>query len=170
MEGKGSFFVLLIIVAVLTLTLAVLAGYLFFVSGSPRNTVEVSKQETTQVPKDEELQKLDLYGENGTEILTLKKTNEKQIAVITVNVELKYYKEIKGIKDPKSKLEFYTSEVKELISTYFQKMTLDEVNAPETKEKTAKELKNKINDLLNANEKEKKPIVYSVNFGKWFPQ
>lgn len=170
MEGKGSFFVLLLIVAFLTLTLAVLAGYLFFFSGAPKTTaVTSSAQETTKIPADDELEKKKLFAEKRN--FNLKKTNSNEIAVIMVSAELIYFKKVKEIKtDIPTKLEFYDAEIKQSIATYFQNMTLEEAQKPETKEKASQDLKKTINEILTVNEKEKVPIVYNIIFDEWFYQ
>lgn len=168
MEGKGSFFILLIIVAFLTLALAVLAGYLFFVAGSPKTTTVEVQKETTKRPVDEDLEMKKLF--EGKKYFNLKNSDDKKIAVIQVNVELVFYKKIKGIKDVKKKIDAYDGEIKEVVGTYFQNMTLDDAKKPEMKEQAKKELAKKLNELLTASEKEKKDIIYTVNFEDWFYQ
>jgi flagellar basal body-associated protein FliL len=166
--GKGSFFILLIIVAVLTLALAVLAGYLFFVAGSPNAVTEVSAKETTVRPSDENLGVYKLY--ESKEYFNLKNEDESKIAVIRVNVQLVYYKKVKGIKDVAKKIETYDGQLKEIVGTYFQSLTLEEVKKPETKEKAKTDLAKRMNELLTASEKEKRDIIYTINFDDWFYQ
>jgi hypothetical protein len=104
LEGKSSFFVLLFIVAFLSLALAILAGYVFFFSGSGNKTEVVSVQ--TEVPDDEDLASMILF--DGKKIFNLKKESDagdasKAVPVIQVNVELKYFKKVKGIKNIQEK-------------------------------------------------------------------
>jgi len=166
---------MLFIVALLTLTLAVLAGYLFFVAGSPKpaSSVEaaaVPPKTVSAVPTDEELEKKTLF--EGKKFFNLKNDNDQKIAVIQINMELVYFKKIKEIKDVKKKIDANDGEIKEIVSTYFQDMTLEEARKVETREKAKADIKKQINDLLKTSEKMKieGDIVYAVNFIEWFYQ
>lgn len=167
MEGKSNFFILLFIVAILTLTLAVLAGYLFLV-GTPHNTVDSTQKAGTVRPSDDQLVTLQVFEDK--KYFNLKSTDNSKMSVIQLSAELVYYKEVKGIKNVATKIAAYDGEIKELIGTYFQNMSIDEVRKPETKEKAKKELTAKINELLNESEKSKADIVYTINFDEWFYQ
>lgn len=165
MEGKGSFIILLAIVAFLSLTLAVLAGYVFFVGGSSsKHTPEV----TATRPKDEDLASKKIF--EGKKYFNLKSENDNKIAVIQVTGEIQYFKKVKGLKDTKAKLDFYDSEIKKIIGSYFQNMTKAEVEKPETRSLAEKDLAKKINELLNSSEDAKYEIVYKVVFDDWFYQ
>lgn len=168
MEGRGSFFILLVIVAFLTLALAVLAGYIFFVAGTPETKIEYVSTDGPIRPNDEEIAMLKLYEEK--EYFNLKNDDPNKIAVIRVNLELVYYKKAGSIKDVAAKLTTYNGEIKEIVGTYFQNLTLDEVKRPETKETAKKDLTKKINELLVATEKDKKDVLYTINFEDWFYQ
>lgn len=166
MEGKGSFFILLFIVAFLSLTLAVLAGYVFFVGGSPKTGVEATKQEATKMPAETELGRKKIFEK---QLFNLKKSDSKEVAVIKVSAEIVFLKG-KDIKKTEAKIETYESEIKEILGTYFLNKTVDEVKQPEAKEKAKKELLKKINEIMTASEKEKNDIVYSIIFDEWFYQ
>lgn len=168
MEGKGSFFILLFIVALLTLTLAVLAGYLFFVADSSKPAVQTTQQAKTIIPSEDKLERKMLF--ESKNVFNLKNDDDKKIAVIQVNVELVYYKQVKGVKEVAKLLEAYDGEIKEIIGTYFQNMTLEDVKDLAVKEKAKKDLTKQINEKLTAAEKEKNDIVYTVNFPVWFYQ
>ena len=171
MEGKSSFFVLLFIVAFLSLALAILAGYVFFFSGSGNKTEVVSVQ--TEVPDDEDLASMILF--DGKKIFNLKKESDagdasKAVPVIQVNVELKYFKKVKGIKNIQEKITSKQGEIKEIINNYFLNTTLEEVSQTTAKEKAKKELTKQINDLFKSSESGKKDIVYTIIFEEWFFQ
>jgi len=59
LESKSTFFILIVIVAVLALSLAALAGYLLIVQGSPGDSgdgrQDGSEEDTVVVPKEEDL-------------------------------------------------------------------------------------------------------------------
>ena len=168
MEGKGlSNVVLLIIIAFLSLTLAVLAGYVFIVGGSPRAAVAVEKDEIKR-PADKDLAQLKLFNEKS--YFNLKVTDGGKTPVILFNMDIKYFKKVKGIKSVDEKINSYITEMREVVGTYFQNMTYEEAKLPETKEKAKKELTEKINEVLLASEKNKKNIVYTVVFEEWFYQ
>ncbi|MCX8130316.1 MAG: flagellar basal body-associated FliL family protein [Clostridia bacterium] len=174
MEGKGSFFniVLLLIVAFLTLTLAALAGYVFLGGGS-KTTEKVVEKAHIEVPKDEDLVSLTVFEEGKPELFNLKNENKDSgvLPVIQVSIELEYFKKApKGssIKDTALKVQAYQKKIKELIGTYFMNRTLEEVKQPDAKKKAAEELKKAINELINENEEDKKDIIYEITFEKWF--
>jgi hypothetical protein len=179
LEGKGSFFniVLLFILAFLSLTLAALAGYVFIAGGgsSKASTVIVTQAPEVKVPTDAELTEYPLLTEKT--MFNLKNTdftsdpNTAVISVLQVTISLDYLNKPNAkkssIKDPVAKLDLYKNKILELINTYFMGMTREEAFQLETKEKANKELTIKINDLLNANEDKKFNIVYGVTFPYW---
>lgn len=172
MGGKGSFFVLLIVVAFLSLSLAVLAIYVFVFggNGSGKET-KVVETVTVTTPKDSELAEMALF--EGDKIFNLKPSQaseEKSLAAIRVSIKLKYFIKVEGIKDVAIKLKAYESEMRELVGNYFLNMSVDEVAKPETKEKTKKDLKQQINHLLLESEIIKTDLVYSVVLEDWFYQ
>ena len=171
MESKGTFFILIIVVAVLALTLAALAGYLFLVQGTPgAKTANTHATEVKVVPKEEDLAVLELY--EGKKYFNLKNEDPKKIAIIQVDIALKYFVAIKEDKKLKvlEKIESNVLEIKELISTYFLRVTFDDVKLPDAKEKAKVELKKQINDLLNEGEKEAHEYVYKVIIVDWLYQ
>ena len=84
-----------------------------------------------------------------------------------MNIELQYYK---NIKNAEVKINNNLSEIRELVSTYFQKMTLEEAKAPETKDKARKELTEQINKLLSSETEDGKDLIYTVIFERWLYQ
>lgn len=172
MGGKGSFIVLLVIVAVLTLALAVLAGYLFFVTGTPQNTNKVSQSQaaaaqTPKRPSSSELASKKLFEEK--KFFNLKSVDDKN-PVIQIRAELIYFKKVKGIKNVEQKIANYESKIKEVIGTYFQQSTLEQVKDPGFKTKAREDLKKELNDLLSSDEKKQYDIIYDVVFEDWFYQ
>lgn len=170
MEGKGIFFILLIIIAILTLSLALMAGYLFFIADTPQSVEKAqdgveNKQE--KLPDDSELAYYDLYTEKTNFNL---KSEDDQIHVLQLTAKLKYFKNVKGIRNVEEKLTLYDSEIKELLGTYFQNVSIDEVAKPQTKERVKEDLTKRINDLLNSSEEKKRDIVYTIVFDVWFYQ
>lgn len=168
MEGKGSFFILLVIVAILTLTLAVLAGYIFFVGGTPQTKVEaIASGQMEKRPSENELSSLKLFNEKT--IFNLK-SDDGEMSVIQLNAILCYYKKVKGIKSTDEKITLNEGKIKEIIGTYFQGLSLEDVRKPEAKQRANEELKKIINEYLTSNEKQKDDIVYSIIFDEWFYQ
>ena len=172
MEGKSSFFniVLLVIVALLTLSLAALAGYVF-IGGGQKQSVVIQQVDTT-IPADDELVSLKLY-EGKPKYYNLKVENSASnvLPVIQISVELKYFKKApkkSTIKDTTAKITAYEGEIKELIGTYFMNLSLNEVKKADAKEKAAEELKKQINELINKNEEVKKDVIYKIAFEEWF--
>lgn len=169
MEGKSSYFILLVIVAFLSITLAFLAiGFFFFGdrgSDSDKEVVVV----TQEIPSDDELSIKPIF-ENRN--FNLKKTEDKQIAVIVISASMKHYKTVHDMKesDITEKIDFYSNEINEAFGTYFQGLTLDDVSQLDAKKKASDYLTKKINEILTKNEKKTSPLVYSIVFDYWFYQ
>jgi flagellar basal body-associated protein FliL len=171
LESKGTFFILIIVVAILTLTLAALAGYLFLVQGAPQAKTEVKTAvETTVIPKEIDLETLELF--DSKKYFNLKNNDPAKIAVIQVSVSLQYFKAIKEEKKliVSEKVAAYQPEIKELVGTYFLNVSIDDVKLPDAKDKAKKELKKQINALLNTGEKNQYEYVYKVIFDEWLYQ
>ena len=167
MEKKGSSFILLIIVAFLSLALAILVGYLFIVNGNTKTTVETTQKETTKVPAEKDLASISVF--EGKKYFNVKSATDNRIAVVQVAVGLKYYKVVKKI-NVEELLTGRMSEIGEAIGSYFMNVTLEDIKKPETKVKVKSDLKVIINDILSRGEKEKLEIVYMVVFDDWFYQ
>lgn len=170
MEGKSGFFILIGIVAFLSLTLAMLAGYVFFVQGgSPKPKTEQDPQKNEiKVPKDDELVKQKLFEEKMP--FNLKSDDSEKISVIVISMEMSYFKKVKDIKDTSAKLEANKSKLQEIAGTYFQSLTLNEVMTVDAKEKARAELTKRMNECLLSNEKAKTDIIYTIVFDQWFYQ
>ncbi len=173
MEGKSSFFILLFIVAFLSLTLAVLAGYVFFVGGSPKAATETVKQEDAKKPAESDLVTVQLF--DGKKYLNLKSTDDKKLSVIQIGISIKYIKPKSDKKAHEEKgdpvLGPYMDELKESVIAYFGNMTAEEAkNQGEAMEKAKKDLVKRFNEIVPADEKEKQSVVYTVVFYDWFTQ
>lgn len=172
MESKGPFFILIIVVAVLTLTLAALAGYLFLVQGTQNKSAETNTAAVAKaVPKEEDLVPLPLY--DGKRYFNLKNDDASKIAIIQVNVSLKCLKQFKEGKKTvtaEEKLALYTDEIQELVVRFFLNMTMDDIKNTSVMDTAKEELKKQINELLNEGQKEPQEIVYKVIFSEWLFQ
>lgn len=171
MEGKSSgFFVLIGIVAFLSLALVLLAGYVFFVSGNSAGTGEAAepKKEIT-IPKDSELTLEQMFSSN-TAFNLKSKENDKEIHVILVNLQVQYFIKFEGIKETTLKIQSNKSKLSEIVGTYFQGLTIDDVKKADSKEKARAELKKMMNEHLLQNETKDGELVYSIIFDYWFYQ
>lgn len=169
MANKSSFVILIIIIAVLTTAVAMLAGYIFVFEGaSQQNQMASININAVKRPSDRELGVKKLYEEN--QYFVLKSEGSSKQSFIRVGVDIKYFKSVKGIKNCEEKINNFDSEMKELIGTYFQELTINEVKNLEFKIKAKTELKTQINDLLNSSENINNEIVYDVVFYDWFYQ
>ncbi len=176
MESKGTFFILIIVVAVLALTLAALAGYLFIVQGSPANKGEAVAAATTAavktVPAEEDLVTIALY--DGKRYFNLKNDDPKKIAMMQVNVILKCHKTLKEKENKKviveEKITAYSDEIQELVVRFFLTKTIDDVKNIEIMDKAKADLLKEINTLLNEGAKKPEEIVYKVIFSEWLFQ
>jgi flagellar basal body-associated protein FliL len=159
-------------VALLTITLAVLAGYLLLGGGgssnsSSKTTVQIQTQ--LPMPADSELTNKVLFEDK--KYFNLKPTGDAK-SVIRLNVQISYKTKVSGIKDVAKKIEDYSSEIKEVINTYFQGLTYEDVQQKEIKDKAKEDLMKLLNTLLLENEKDAKEnkIIYKISFPDWFYQ
>jgi len=167
LESKGTFVVLLLIIVVLTVAIAIMAGFMLF-SGGP-----VDNRENTVtskfMPSDKEISPLELYNEK--QVYNLKSDNENPNPVIQIDVTLWYFNKVKGVKNVREKIENYRSKIKEAIGVYFNNITLTEIkNGSKGWETIKEELKEQINEILNENSSVKREIIYEVVFDEWFYQ
>lgn len=168
MENRGSFFVLISIVAVLSLTIVLLAGYVFFMQDSNSVNAKDPQSQNVRIPSEKELIKVKLFEEKTA--FNLKSEDPEKVSVIAVSVELSYFKKVKGIKKTTAKIEANKGKLQEIVGTYFQKLTIDEVSDVGFKEKAREELTALMNEYLLANENSKENIIYTIVFEQWFYQ
>lgn len=170
MGGKSSFFILIAIVAFLSLTLAMLAGYVFFVQGGEKvQAVEEPKDYSGIVPKEEDLVREKLLPEKT--FFNLKSDDPDETPVIVVNLEITYFKKTSGIKDTTIKIASNKSKLIEIVGTYFQSLYIKDVmDGVKAKEKARNNITLLMNDYLKSNENDKSDIIYTVTFEQWFYQ
>lgn len=167
MEGKkGGFFVLISIVGVLSVSLAFLSIYVFFMAG---NTAEKAQAKEIVVPKDSELTSEQLFDENTAFNLKLSKGDSEE-HVLLVNIQIQYFTKHDVIKAPAEKISLNKSKLCEIVGSYFQDLTIDDVMASAGKEKARSDLKRLMNEYLVQNEKKDDDLVYSIIFDYWFYQ
>ena len=166
---------MIIVVAVLSLTLAALAGYLFIVQGSPANKGEAVAASTTTVkvaPAKEDLTTVSLYEDKS--YFNLKNDDPKKIAMMQVKVVLICHKTLKEKENKKviveEKILDYSNEIQELVVRFFLTKTTDDVKSLDVMDKAKEDLRKEINDLLNEGAKKPEEIVYEVVFSQWLFQ
>jgi len=173
LSSKSGFIALIIIIAILTVSVAVLVGYIFVTGGTQQaNITSDNLNDSSNLakrPPDDLLSTKKLYDDE--QYFVLKSTgNSSKVSFIRVGIDIKFYKKVKGIKNCEEKINNFESEIKELIGTYFQNVTLDEVKDTGFKIKAKEDLKTQINDLLNSSETTYSEIVYDIVFYDWFYQ
>ncbi|HEX2947131.1 MAG TPA: flagellar basal body-associated FliL family protein [Clostridia bacterium] len=173
MESKGTSFILIIIVAVLALTLAALAGYLFIVQGSSNSDKNVPTANGTtvkDVPKEEDLVKIPLY--ESARFFNLKSADPEKTSIIQVMVTMKCYKTLKHDKKAvvSEIISSRSDEIQELVTKFFLTLTIDQVKDPAVMDKAKVDLKKQINEMLNEGNKDPEDIIYTVIFSEWISQ
>lgn len=176
MESKSTFFILIIIVAVLALSLAALAGYLFIVQGASRDQAKVDEngipvEETVEVPSEDELIKISLYDE--ARYFNLKKSaGDGKSSIIQVNVTLKCYKKLKNNKRAvvEELVAARTEEIQELVVRFFMTLTADDVKDLAVMDAAKEDLTKQINALMNEGVDKPEDVVYRVVFSQWLFQ
>jgi len=175
LESKSTYFILIVIVAVLALSLAAIAGYMFIVQGTSRNDRKASNdgvllEDGKDVPSEDELVKISLY--DSARYFNLKNDNSDKASIIQVNVTLKCYNKLK--RDKKANVQEIVAarseEIQELVVRFFMTLTSDDVKNPAMMDMAKENLTKQINDLLNEGIEEKEDIVYKVVFSQWLFQ
>ena len=167
MESKSTFFILIVIIAVLALSLAVLAGYMFIIQGSSNDEDKtVAAEATKEIPKKEDRITIALFEQNGQFNL---KSADGKLSVIQVKVTLDCHKQLKENKktDVTAVVTAYKDEIQELVIRFFLNKTIDEVRDVEAMDKAKSELIDQINALLNEGVKKPEDVVYKVIFSEW---
>ncbi len=170
MENKRSLIITLVFsIAVLSLALAVSVGYIFTVAGNPQSKDGMQAfGEWQSRPPDAELERKSLFSED--KIFSLKNDGSSGFHVIKIGAEIQYFKNVIGIRSVTEKVDFYDGLIKELIGTYFQNKTLDDIMADDAKTKAKQELTEQINELLLSSETGTRQIIYTIVFDEWFYQ
>ncbi len=173
MESKSTFFILIVIVAVLALSLAALAGYMLIAQGGSNNdpiTTDANGEVTKEIPKEEELIKIPLTTE--ATYYNLQKTDPKKTSIIQLRVTLKCYKTLK--RDKRAVVtDIVTArneEIRELVVKFFMNLTANDVEDTNTLDQAKEDLTKQINELMNEGEEEPEDIVYRVIFSEWLFQ
>lgn len=134
MEGKGNLFyiILLLMVAFLTLALALLAGYIFFGGGPSQPAENTQTQVVEKKYKPDELTHV-LLNEGKDIVFNLKSDTKNPDAVptITVNVKVEYLLKVDGIEDTTKFIEEHVTEINSVIGSYFMQMTRTEALPPD---------------------------------------
>lgn len=174
MESKSTFFILIVIVAVLALSLAALAGYLLIVQGNSggrgNDLQDGNREEADVVPKEEDLLKISLY--DGAKYFTLKKANQNDSSIIQVNVTLKCYRTLKSNKKVvvEELINAKKEEIQELVVRFFMSRTVNEIRDVEMLDRAKEELAGQINSLLSEGLEKPEDVVYRVIFSEWLFQ
>jgi flagellar basal body-associated protein FliL len=167
LANKSGFIILLVIIAILTVSVSILAGYIFLAGGAQQQHLETLNN-IIRRPSDKELSSKKLYEEE--QYFVLKSEGTSKISFIRIGIDIKFFKKVKGVKNCEEKINGFESEIKELVGTYFQNVAIEEVKDSAFKIKAKEELKTQINDLLNSSEKIYSEIVYDIVFYDWFYQ
>lgn len=173
LESKSTYIILIAVVALLALSLAALAGYVFIIQGAPPKDAsgDTNQEETAiEVPRKDERIIINLSEEKR--VYNLKSTDSSKTSVIQVFVSFDCHKTLK--RDKKAIVtdivNGYSGEIQELVIRFFMTKTIDDVQNIEFMDSAKKELASQINALLNEGEEEPEDIVYKVIFSEWLYQ
>ena len=179
MEKKSSFIVLLVIVAVLTLVIAALVSFILLIginvpaaaesANSGRESSFISLP--AEPPDESTLATIRLF--ESAQPLNLKTEDPAKPSFALIEVSIKYFIKVDGVKDVEAKITLNLANMREIVNTYFMAMSVDEFSRFETKAKVKQDLKKALNEFLLttiAGEKDRKKaneIIYDVVFSSW---
>lgn len=174
MESKGTFFILIIVVAVLALALAAIAGYLFLVQGSPANKGETAPVTSASAGKAVPEKTIDFPLYEGKSYFNLKNDDPKKIAMMQVEVVLVCSETLMEKENKKvvveDTLNAYSKRIQELVVRFFLTKTIDDVKNIAVMDMAKEDLRKEINKLLDEGLKKPEDIVYEVVFSQWLFQ
>ena len=180
MEKKGNFFLFLIIIAILTLIIAVLVSFILLVGinnpaaaseGAGGGANAGAAAVAVDPPDESELATTPLI--DLTAPINLKTSDAHKPSYALVELSVKYFIKIDGIKDVEAKINLNKANLQEIVTTYFMAMDVEEFSKFETKARAKEELKRELNDFLLttiSTEKDRrkvKEIIYDVVFSAW---
>jgi len=171
LESKGISFILIIVIAVLSLTLAALAGYLFIVQGASGNKTDAAAVAEGEAAKKITLKEdriiIPLFEDKRT--YNLKNEDPEKSSMMQLHVALDCYKQLKNDKktDVEEKVLAYSDEIQEIIVKFFLTKTVSDVKDVAVMEKAKEELATEINKLLNEGVKKPEDVIYKVIFSEW---
>lgn len=178
MESKKLLIILIVIIAVLAISLAILAGYLFVIQGSNGNGAgdlidghPANGENSIEIPSEDDLVKISLY--DSARYFNLRNADtEKKPSIIQANVTLKCYKALKRDKEiiVVDMVTARSEEIQELIVRFFMTLTAEDVKNPTIMDKAKEDLANQINALLNEGIEKPENVVYRVVFSEWLFQ
>ena len=179
MEKKGSFFIFLIIIAILTLVIAALVSFIMLIGiNQPSAVAEggagaaATVPAMTAEPPDEESLATVVLVESGKPI-NLKTEDASKPAFALIEMSVKYFIKVDGIKDVSAKMTLNKANLQEIVTTYFMAMSVDEFSRFETKARVKEELKQELNDFLlttisaEKDRRKVKEVIYDVVFSAW---
>lgn len=179
MEKKGSFIILLAIVAVLTLVIAALVSFIVLVGINVPAPVAGADASgggkvfalASEPPDESLLATIKLF--ESAQPLNLKTDNPAKPSFALIDVSVKYFIKVDGVKDVQAKIILNQANLQEIVNTYFMAMSVAEFSRFETKAKVKEDLKKALNEFLLTTihgEKERKKaneIIYDVVFSQW---
>ena len=180
MEKKGSFFIFLVIIAVLTLIIAALVSFIMLVGiNSPSAAAGGNDAASSpavsgmfgEPPDEASLDTVSLL--DKSQPINLKSDDPSKPAYALVSMSVKYFIKIDGIKDVQAKITLNKANLQEIATTYFMAMGLEEFSKFETKAKVKEDLKKEMNEFLLSTistEKDRrkvKEVIYDVIFSEW---
>ncbi|MCL2058744.1 MAG: flagellar basal body-associated FliL family protein [Oscillospiraceae bacterium] len=180
MEKKSSFLIFLVIIAFLTLIIAALVTFIMLVGiNGPALAAEgayTGRDNEPYVlagePPDEASLATIALLESGQPI-NLMTSDPSKPSYALVEMSVKYYVKIDGIKDVQAKMNLNKANLQEIVTTYFMAMDVDEFSRFETKARVKDELKQELNEFLLttiSGEKDRrkvKEVIYDVVFSAW---
>ena len=180
MEKKSNFLIFLVIIAILTLIIAALVAFIMLVgingpavSAEGNNTGGSSgSYAMAGEPPDESSLATIVLLESGKPI-NLMTDNASKPSYALIEMSVKYFIKVDGIKDVQAKIELNKANLQEIVTTYFMAMDVDEFSRFETKARVKNDLKQELNDFLlttisDAKDRRKvNEVIYDVVFSAW---
>jgi flagellar basal body-associated protein FliL len=180
LEKKSNFMLLLIIISILTLIIAALVSFILLVGINGVSTAAEGANArwgsgaaavSAEPPDESTLATIQLF--ESAQPLNLMTDDPSKPTYALIEMSVKYYAKIDGIKDVQAKIALNKANLQEIVTTYFMAMNVSEFSRFETKARVKNELKQELNDFLLttvSGERDRRrvnEIIYDVVFSSW---
>jgi hypothetical protein len=140
-------------------------------AAAPGAAAQADSVQLAPPPDEASLATMALFSDR--QFFNLKNSGSSTLSVCIVDVSIKYFSKVDGIKDVAAKLTLNQNNLKEIVSSYFQELTRDEIEQISTKAAAKDDLKKELNEYListisnDGDRKKVSEIIYEVVFSGW---
>ena len=172
MSNKKVRFVLIFLIASVIISTTAVLSFVWFSGGDYEGEFDFEIQEIDPLevlrpkPSADELQSVMLF--ETERMFRLKKVPEVDVEYVQIpQIEMRCFKSVPGIKDPVSKINAYSNQLREFISVHFQGVHPNDAISPEGRESIKRDLLKGMNEVLKINLDTDSDLIYNLVIESW---